>query len=240
MTISIKTHQHFIFAWQQRCFANRLSFSDFTFGSGHIWLLVTNNEEPFILISYIEQSGLVVDFGQLETVKKKKKHYLCELKRVDFWQWRTEDFLRSSRRDPHQIQEPFPVFVPLGPVNVQRGFDWRLPQVVYLWIKAPRCSSVMNRCECTDDFQGLGREELTVNVKFTKLPISSSVFMALSPLTRPPKETWLGLASLLGTAKSMTLHTHDSSVNWIVIKLWFNILTHWLRVEILLWFLPLL
>ena len=204
-----------IFAWQQRRLANRFSFSDFTFRSGHSGLLVSKNEEPFILISNTEQSGLAVDFGQLET---EKKHYLCELKKVDFWKWRTEDFLRSSGRDPHQIQQPFPVFVPLGPVNLQRGFGWRLPQVVYLRNKAPRCTSVTTTCECTADFQGLSCEELTLNVKLTKLPISSSVFIALSPFTRPPKVTWLGRASLLGTGRRLTLHPPDSLVTLIVIK----------------------
>lgn len=95
-----------------------------------------------------------------KTLKKiiLKKHYLLELKRVDFWQWRTEDFLRSSRGDPHQIQEPFPVFVPLGPVNVKRGFDWRLPQVVYLWNKAPRFSSAKNGRDGRDQLYGTHSE----------------------------------------------------------------------------------
>lgn len=55
--------------------------------------------------------------------------------RVDLRLWRAEDLLRSSRRDLHQVQKPLPIFVKLGPLNVQRGFDRRrqsFPHIVYL------------------------------------------------------------------------------------------------------------
>lgn len=45
--------------------------------------------------------------------------------------------------------------------------------------------------------------ELTVKVKLIKLPISSSDFIALSPLTTPPKNTWVGLASLMTTSEKV-------------------------------------
>lgn len=45
--------------------------------------------------------------------------------------------------------------------------------------------------------------ELTVKVKLIELPISSSDFIALSPLTTPPKNTWVGLASLMTTSEKV-------------------------------------
>lgn len=45
--------------------------------------------------------------------------------------------------------------------------------------------------------------KLTVKVKLIELPISSSDFIALSPLTTPPKNTWVGLASLMTTSKKV-------------------------------------
>lgn len=58
------------------------------------------------------------------------------LERVDLWLRGAEDALRSGlSADLHQVQQPLPIFVPLGPLNVERGFDGRrqgLPQVVYL------------------------------------------------------------------------------------------------------------
>lgn len=59
--------------------------------------------------------------------------------------------LSSLGRDLHQVQKPFPIFVPFGPLNVQRGFDRRLqrrPQVVYLTRKINTVGERFNPIQC--------------------------------------------------------------------------------------------
>lgn len=58
--------------------------------------------------------------------------YLDVLQRVDLELRRADDVLRPRGRHGHQVQQPLAVLGPLGPLDVQRRFDGRLPQVVYL------------------------------------------------------------------------------------------------------------
>lgn len=72
--------------------------------------------------------------------------YLDVLQRVDLGLRRADDVLRPRGRHGHQVQQPLAVLGPLGPLDVQRRFDGRLPQVVYL---AVRLLLVRTQGHCT-------------------------------------------------------------------------------------------
>lgn len=61
-----------------------------------------------------------------------RSSYLDVLQRVDLGLRRADDVLRPRGRDGHQVQQPLAVLGPLGPLDVERRFDRRLPQVVNL------------------------------------------------------------------------------------------------------------
>lgn len=61
--------------------------------------------------------------------------HLDVFERADLRLWGAQHLLWARRRDLHQVQEPFPIFVIFRPLNVKRSFDRRrqsLPQVIYL------------------------------------------------------------------------------------------------------------
>lgn len=61
--------------------------------------------------------------------------YLDVLQGVDLGLRRADDVLRPRGRHGHQVQQPLAVLGPLGPLDVQRRFDRRLPQVVDLVVR---------------------------------------------------------------------------------------------------------
>lgn len=72
--------------------------------------------------------------------------YLDVLQRVDLRLRRADDVLRPRGRHGHQVQQPLAVLGPLGPLDVQRRLDRRLPQVVNL---AVRTSVSRHQGHCT-------------------------------------------------------------------------------------------
>lgn len=85
------------------------------------------------------------------------------------------------------------------------GRSRRAPTVLFHQLKPEQ------RCNVhTDELNNL-----TLNVKLIRLPISSSDFMALSPFTVPPNVTWLGLASLWRTSRSVGWREYSSLLSGV-------------------------
>lgn len=94
----------------------------------------------------------------------------------------------------------FPVFVPFRPFYVQNSLMRGLPQQVLQVVDLKEKFSL----ESVPDLKRFfSRIKLTLKVKMMRLPTSSSVFIALSPVTAPPKKTWLGRASLKKTSRRL-------------------------------------
>lgn len=106
------------------CPTVKVLWQHFFFLQFHVWSWTLRTPESTRLLINAQWNWL--------EIRARALNNLDVLERVDLRLRRAEDILRPRSCDLHQVQKPFPIFVPFGPLNVQWGFDRGLPQVVYL------------------------------------------------------------------------------------------------------------